>query len=106
MFQAAKDAVTSKAAQAYLNKTFARYGEVERVKLDSRERTLEIVLHLHGESEPITASVGRYTIHEVGEKKYVEVADCTCSREWLQNLIEDFAHKRRIELPPWAVAAL
>ena len=49
MFQAAKNAITSKAAQVYLNGLLTRYGEVQRVKIDSTERTIAITVRLKGD---------------------------------------------------------
>lgn len=106
MFQAAKDAMTAKAAQAFLNSRIARYGEVERVKLDSRERTLEVSVKLLGEPTSILVRVGRYEIHDTRGQKSVEVFNCTCSRPWIEHLLQDFAQGRRFDLPPWAAAAL
>lgn len=106
MFQAAKDALASKGAQSYLNGLIRRYGEIERMKIDSRARTMEATCHLQGETTPVTVRVGRYTIHETAGKKYLEVADCTCSRVWIQNLLCDMTKGRRVELPGWAASAL
>lgn len=106
MFQSAKDALTAKAAQAFLNTRIARYGDVERVKLDSRERTVEVSVRLIGEATPITVRVGRYEVHDLRGQKSVEVFNCTCSRPWIEHLLQDFAQGRRFDLPPWAAAAL
>lgn len=106
MFNAAKDAITSRAAQSYLNNLIARYGTVERLKLDSAKGQVELVCKLEGEATPIAVSVGKYEIENVDGKKFVRVSHCTCSRPWLQRVIADYAEGRRFELPPWAAAAL
>jgi hypothetical protein len=96
MFTAAKDSMTSSAARAFVNQR----------RIDSRLKTVTAIVRLHGESEPITVRIGKYIVEESGGKKFIRVQDCTCSRPWLQNLLEDFAGSRRLELPPWAAAAL
>lgn len=106
MFSAAKDAIASKAAQTYLNQRIARYGEVRTLKLDSRNKTGEVVCVLHGEPEPITVRVERYELHERDGQTYVRIGRCTCNREWLQNLLNDFARQREVPVPPWAASAL
>ena len=106
MFHAAKDAVSSKAAQAYLNKLIARYGEVEALKIDSRARSVDLTLRLQGEPSLITARIGHYAVHNTGETYAVEVSDCTCSRAWVETLVQDFVTGRRFALPAWAAAAL
>lgn len=106
MFRAAKNAIASKAAQVYLKGLLARYGEVQHVKIDAENQTIALTVHLKGEPAPIDAEVRRYVIHEVRGKKFIEILECRCSRPWMQALLEDFAIKRRIELPPLAAAAL
>jgi hypothetical protein len=106
MFSAAKDAIASKAAQTYINQRIARYGEVRTLKLDSRNKSGEVVCVLHGEPEPITVSVLRYELHERDGQTFVKLGRCTCNRVWLENLLNDFGQQREVPVPPWAVAAL
>lgn len=106
MFNAAKDAFTARAAQSYLNNLIARYGSVERLKLDSTKGQAEIVCMLEGEVSPITLIVNRYEVESDGGKKYVRISGCTCSRPWLQKVIADYTADRRFEVPSWAASAL
>ena len=106
MFTAAKDAMTSKAAQAFVNQRIARYGEVRTLKLDSRNKTVEVVCHLIGERDPVSIRINNYEIRDVGGKKVLRIGDCTCSRPWLQNLFEDYGRGREVPVPPWAASAL
>jgi hypothetical protein len=106
MFRAAKNAIVNKAAQVYLKGALARYGELQQVKIDTENQTIALTVHLKGEVAPIDAEVGRYVIHDVRGKKFIEFTECRCSRPWMQALMEDLAAKRRIELPPWAASAL
>lgn len=106
MFNAAKDAIAARAAQSYLNNLIARYGSVQRLKLDSGKGQAEIVCLLEGEVSPITISVTRYEVEAAGGRKYVRVSGCTCSRPWLEKVIADYAVGRRFELPGWAASAL
>lgn len=106
MFRAARDAVTSKAAQRFLNQKLARYGEVQTLRIDSHARQMEVVCRLLGESEPVTVRVEEYQLAESGGRKIVRIGQCSCSRPWLQNLLNDFAQHREIPLPSWAASAL
>ncbi len=106
MFNAAKDALASKAAQAWANGLIARYGKVQDLKIDSRRKTLELSCRLDGESVPITIRIENYRIETVGEKAFVCAADFKCTRPWLQTLLMDFGPRQRVELPGWAIAAL
>lgn len=106
MFNAVKDAMTSRAALVFINTRIARYGRVEELKIDTRGRTAEATCLLHGESTPISFKLTNYTVETVGKKKFVQVGEFSCTRPWLQSLLDDFAKNRRIELPPWAAGLL
>jgi hypothetical protein len=106
MFKAAKDALTSKAAQTFLNQKIARYGEVQLLKIDSRNRTMEVSCQLQGEVAPITVRVDNYTVREEDGKKLLKIGGCSCSRLWLQNLLNDLSSQREFPVPSWAAAAL
>ena len=106
MFNAAKDAITSKAAQSFINQRIARYGAVERLKLDSKNKSAEVVCRLIGEDRPVAITVDRYEIVDRGGKLFLRLVRCTANREWLQNVLADFGPGREIPLPPWAASAL
>lgn len=106
MFNAAKDAFTSKAAQTYINQRIARYGEVQRLKIDSRSKTMELTCQLTGEPTPVSVRVENYSVREMAGKKYLKVGACVCSRPWLQNLLNDLVRDREVPVPSWAAAAL
>lgn len=106
MFNAAKDALASRAAQSFLNERFSRYGKVERLKIDSERKQMEVLFHLDGEPSPIAVRVGQYVIESEGAKRFIRVSNCTATRPWLQNVLNDFSAGRRIEVPSWAASAL
>lgn len=106
MIHAAKDLLTSKAARVYANNLIARYGKVEDLSIDSRNRRVKLVCQLDGEVQPVTVEVERYEIHQEGAKRFIEIGSCRCSRRWVETLLLDYVKGRRIELPSWAAAAL
>lgn len=106
MFNAAKDTMTSRAAQHYVNSKIGRYGEVKKLKINSREKKVEISCLLHGENSPIDVTIESYRMEAEGTKKFFKATDISCSRPWLQNLLNDFAQDRRVALPSWADGVL
>jgi hypothetical protein len=106
MFNAAKDALASQATKAWVNTLIARYGKVQDLKIDSRRKTVEVSCLLDGEISPVTIRVENYTVETEGDKKFIRATNFSCTRPWLQNLLTDFGHRQRIELPPWAAAVL
>ena len=106
MFHAAKDALASRAAQVWANHLITRYGRVQDVKIDSRRKTVEVSCLLNGEPTPITIRIENYVVETEQNKKFIRATDFRCTRPWLQNFLTDYGHRQRIELPPWAAAAL
>jgi hypothetical protein len=106
MFNAAKDAMASQAAKAWANTLIARYGKVQDLKIDSRQKTVEVTCRLDGEISSVTIRIENYTVETEGDKKFIRATHFSCTRPWLQNLLTDFGHRQRIELPPWAAAVL
>jgi hypothetical protein len=107
MFSAMKDAVTSKAAQTFVNQRIARYGEVQSLKIDSKRKSVEVVCQLLGESAPITVSVDHYELRDGADgEKFLRVRSCSASRPWLENLLRDQAVGREFPVPGWAASAL
>jgi hypothetical protein len=106
MFNLAKNFLTGKAAQTYVNSMISRYGEVKDLRIDTQAKTIDLVVALHGETEPLKVRVDKYSVQQKGERHYVQIIKCTCSRPWVQNLVEDFAQGKPVEVPQWAVAAL
>ena len=106
MFNAAKDAMTSKAALLYANQLMARYGRVQLLRIDSRAKTVEVSCQLDGEPAPIEVRMENYRIETTGGKTFLRSADFRCARPWLQNLLTDLSRSRPLELPSWAAAVL
>ena len=106
MFTAAKDVLASKAAQTWANNLIARYGKVQSVKIDSRQKTLEISCLLDGEPSAITIKIENYVVETDQDKKFIRATRFSCTRAWLQNFLTDFGPKQKIELPPWAASVL
>ena len=106
MFHAAKDALSSRAAQTWANSLIARYGQVSALRIDTRSKTVEATCELEGEPTPITIRIENYVVESEQDKKYIRATGFTCSRPWLQKVLADHGPRQRLELPPWAAAAL
>jgi hypothetical protein len=106
MFNAAKDALSSRAAQAWANNLISRYGKVEELKIDSRSKTVDLTCQLEGEATPITVRIVNYVLEQEGERTFIRATGFNCSRPWLQHVLSDHGVAHRIELPTWAIGLL
>ncbi len=106
MFTKAKDVLASRGAQTWANTLIARYGQVQDLRIDSLHKTIEVTCQLAGEPTPVTLKILHYVVEAEGAKRFIRATGFSCTRPWLQNFLTDFGPRQRIELPPWAVAAL
>lgn len=71
-----------------------------QLNLDSNEKKLNCKLELSGENTPIDVEL-YYKIEEEDTGKILVITSVSCSREWINRIIQDFISddKRRIPLP-------
>ena len=106
-----KDRLISERIKQELNTRIARYGEVLDVKLNTRERSVQLSIKLKGESEPITVNIGKYELIKEDTKLWlgVDSQNIQASREWVTLLLQDQAGRHRLPIPQkyaWAVEFL
>jgi hypothetical protein len=106
MFAAAKDRLAGEAARAYLNGRMRRYGRIEQLRLDSRERRIALDVRLEGEAEPISVEVLSYRLEASEGPPRVTVLAVKSSRPWIELALAEHVVGRAFPLPAWAAAAL
>lgn len=79
---------------------------MQNLEIDSRRKTITVTCQLEGEPTPVTLKILNYVVETDGAKKFIRATGFSCTRPWLQNVLDDFGRQRRFELPPWAAAAL
>lgn len=106
MFSAAKDMMTSKAAKSYANDYIKRYGRVDELTIDSTRCRIDVTCTLNGEVSQIGVTIAKYQIVDEDGKVFLEVLSSSATRPWLQTVMRDHLHGKKIPLPSWAKAAL
>jgi hypothetical protein len=106
-----KDRLISERIKHELNTHLARYGEVLDVKLNTRERSVQLSIKLKGEPDPITVNIGKYALIKEETQLWVTIdsQSIEASREWLTLLLQDQAGRQRLPIPQkyaWAVEFL
>ena len=106
-----KDRLISERIKQELNTHLARYGEVLDVKLNTRERSVQLSIKLKGEPDPTTVNIGKYELVKEDTKLWVTFhsQSIQASREWLTFLLQDQAGRQRLPVPQkyaWAVEFL
>ena len=106
-----KDRLISERIKQELNTRLARYGEVLDVKLNTRERSVQVSIKLKGEADPITVNIGKYELIKEETQLWLSVdsQSIQASREWVTLLLQDQAGRQRLPVPQkyaWAVEFL
>lgn len=95
-----KDRALSAALKKILEPKVRKYGRLARITLDSSQRSLQAEVLLHGETETVTLSIGRYDIVTEGDDRFLVMHDIRASREWLERFAQDFLEGRTVRIPP------
>jgi hypothetical protein len=95
-----KDRLFEKVAMPILNRTvLAPYGEARELRLDSIEKSAEILVALKGDADPVRVTVGRYELSEVGHDIFLTIQEIETSREWMTAVAERNLVGKAFRLP-------
>ena len=101
-----KDSFLAGLAKRGLATKLSRYGELQGFSIDTLQHTISAKLLLAGEQEPIDLIVTSYHLAEENDKLHIVIDAASCSREWMNNLIDDFLIGVSFTLPNAAKYAL
>jgi hypothetical protein len=96
----AKDKAFEASAKAFLNRTFAEYGNVTALTVDTRLRKASLTAELKGESVPVSVEIGSYDIVEQNGRICIKIQEIRASREWLDLALRKYLAGRLVPLPP------
>jgi len=88
-FNSLKDAALATAARQFLAAKIEGYGTLENLTLDTRARTIALVILLDGETAPVQIQLSDYSILEENGEVRVHFApdSFSTSRPWLTRLL-------------------
>ena len=98
----AKKAALEKAVLLVLRPRVERYGEIQKLSLDTSAKKLNLEILLRGESETFKISEARYRIEERRGQTILILHDIKVSRQWAQNLLDDYFREIPIKIPDFA----
>ena len=96
MIQAMKDKALSKGAKIAINQQIHEYGEITKLKLNSKFNSIDLEVVLHGESESMKVQVEHY---EITEDNHFRISGVTTSRSWINTLISNHFEGREFRVP-------
>jgi hypothetical protein len=90
-------------AKKYVNSKIKEYGEMINLKIDSKNKNIELEVLLKGEKENIFIKIEKYEIVSMDGSNAIKFKNVTASREWIEVLIHNvaipsFAPKKMFEI--------
>ncbi len=103
---AARDKAVEVAARAFINRKIEQFGNVTRLEIDPKQKTVFLEAALNGETSPVTIRILRYELTEKDGESYVTVQQVDTSREWLTAATNQYAIGRPFKIPSAVKSAL
>ena len=90
-------------AQKIINDNIKEYGKMVNLKIDSKNKNIELEVLLKGEKENIVININNYEIVNKNDSKYINFNKISASREWIEVLINNvivpnYAPKKMFEI--------
>lgn len=86
----AKHTLRDEPVRHWINSKLGRYGEMLKLEIDSKQKTISLEILPKGETMPIQVHIGDYEIIE-GDPGGVKLRDVHTSREWITEIIKTLA---------------
>jgi len=94
-----KDGAVAMGLTHLLRKQLQDYARDLDLRVDSKRKSISIELHLKGESVPIHIHVDGYHLSETGEKTFITPGSISCTREWVNTLLQRKVAGKPFEIP-------
>lgn len=106
-FSDSKDRMMEAVALPMLNNAWLKpFGHATSLKLDSSNRSAEILLELKGEQTPLKIQIQDYEVLREADGTFIVVKSVTTSREWMTAMAQEYVVGRRLAVPPEAAGML
>ena len=99
MIKRLKDSALSRAIALAVNRKIRLFGRVERLRLNTEEKSIEMELTLKGERETLRATIRNYRIVREEERYFLSAGELATSREWIDIAVREYLGPLRVELP-------
>jgi hypothetical protein len=95
-----KDRLMEKMALPIVNRSFlAPYGQARELRIDTTNKTAEILVDLKGETQPLRVQIGSYEFSKKDGELFVTIHAIKTSREWLTALAQRYLIGQALKLP-------
>jgi len=96
MLQKMKDVALSHGARIAMNQHISEYGEIVKLNLNSKFKTMDMEIMLDGENECINIQVEHY---EITEENSLRISGVTTSKAWITTLAHIYLEGKTFDVP-------
>ena len=96
MIQKLKDKALSHGARVAMNQHISEYGEIVKLNLNSKFKTMDMEIQLDGEDECINIQVEHY---EITEENTLRISGVTTSKAWITTLAHTHLEGKFFDVP-------
>ena len=86
MLQKMKDKALSHGARMAINTQIEAYGKVQKLNLDSKNKSIDMEVMLEGELEALSVHVDNYELIETDGLHQLKISGVTTSRTWINTV--------------------
>jgi len=97
--QEMKDIALSHGAKLAMNKQIESYGEVQKLHLNSKKKSIDMEVILKGEIEPLSVHIKNYSLSELDGVHHLSVSGVTTSRTWINTVASEYLEGKAFEIP-------
>ena len=96
MLQKMKDVALSHGARTGMNQYMSEYGEIVKLSLNSKFKSMEIEIMLDGENESVKVQVEHY---EITEENTLRISGVSTSKAWITTLAHTHLEGKTFDVP-------
>ena len=96
MLQKMKDVALSHGARIAMNKQISEYGEIIKLNLNSKFKTMDMEIMLDGEKESVKIQIEQY---EITEENTLRISGVRTSKAWITTLAHTHLEGKTFDVP-------
>ena len=96
MLQAMKDKALAHGAKITINQHIGEYGEIVKLTLNSKFKSMDMEIMLDGEDESVKIHVEHY---EITEENSLRISGVTTSKAWITTLAHTHLEGKTFDVP-------
>jgi len=99
MLNTMKDKALSKGAKIALNTYISKYGNITKLSLNSRFKSMNLEIFLDGDSQPINVHIENYELVEKNSTYSLKISGIKTSKSWINTLAYEHLEAKEFSIP-------